>query len=287
MPFYTVIDNHDAIEDNNPDQYALRAAAYQAWYEHMPVRGFSLRDPNRFEMHRSIDVGGLMQISLLDTRQFRDERDLCRDNMDRAIGFGNYRERCKALFSGERSMLGEAQESWLYHQLQENQARWNVIASSGPVTPFRVRQGDEDYGYIGSWDAYPANRERMTNAIRKAKVGHPIILSGDLHSFWAMDGRVNDAALDAVPAVEFVTSSLSANWPPPLSRPISENMPNNPQVAFYDGEERGYLVHDVNHETWQTRYRAVGDARRKDAGVRDIKVFRVDHGRPGFQEVLL
>ncbi len=286
LPFYMVIDNHDAIEDNNPAQYDVRAAAYQAWYEHMPVRGFHPRAPNRFDMHRLIDVGGLMQISLLDTRQYRHERDLCRDNMERAIGFGNYRERCQALFAEERSLLGQAQETWLYDQLQANQAYWNVIASSGPVTPFRVRQGQEDYGYIGSWDAYPANRKRMTQAIRQAETGHPIILSGDMHSFWAMDGRELPDVSDVVPAVEFVTSSLSANWPPPLSEPISENLANNPQVAFYDGAERGYLVHEVTRDVWTTQFRAVGDARDKDAGVKIIKVFRVNHGQPGLEEVL-
>lgn len=285
LPFFTVIDNHDAIEDNNPAQYEMRAAAYQAWYEHMPVRGFSARHPNRFDMHRLIDVGGLMQISLLDTRQFRDQRELCRDNMDQAIGFGNYRERCDDLFTEERSMLGAVQEAWLYEHIRNNRARWNVIASSGPVTPFRVRQGDEDYGYIGSWDAYPANRARMTNAIRQSRTGHPLILSGDLHSFWAMDGSEMEAPSDNVPAVEFVTSSLSANWPPPLSKPISENLVNNPQVAYYEGAERGYLLHEVDRSTWTTRYRAAGDARRKDVGIRDIRTFRVDHGQPGLTEV--
>ncbi len=290
LPFYTVIDNHDALQDNDPTQYAKRAAAYQAWYEHMPVRGFNRRSPNQFTMHRQVRVGDLMQISLLDTRQFRDSKYLCNDNLDKAMGFGNYRERCDDLLVNQRSMLGEAQERWLYDAINNNTAHWNVIASSGPVLPFRLDQGGAEsdaYGYIGAWDAYPANRQRLAKAIESAATGHPLILSGDLHSFWAMDGNRISNPEDRVAAVEFVTSSISANWPEPLSKPIRDNLSFNPHVDFYNGGERGYLLHDVAREAWQTRFRAVGDARRRDAPIRDLQTFTVAHGEPGLTRTTL
>lgn len=286
LPFFTVLDNHDALEDNNPAQYPQRAAAYQAWYEHMPVRGFHPARPNQFDMQRHILVGDLMQIALLDTRQFRDKKDLCA-NLEPSLGFGNYRPRCEELFAPDRSMLGTRQESWLYDVLRDNQANWNVVASSGPVTPIRIQHEGKELGYIGSWGAYPANRQRLNDAIRSAKKGHPIILSGDLHSFWALDGNRISDPIDQVPAVEFVSSSISANWPEPLARPIRENLDNNPQIEFYEGAERGYLLHDVSRTQWQTRYRAVGDASNKGAGVRDIKSYSVEKGQPGLQEIKL
>lgn len=284
LPFFTVIDNHDAIEDNSPEQYDLRAAAYQAWYEHMPVRGYRLGSPNEFHLARLINVGDLLQINMLDTRQFRDKRDLCLDNLDKAVGFGNYRERCGALLEEGRTMLGQAQEKALYQSIRENRAQWNVIASSGPVLPYRVDVGGEDFGYIGSWDAYPANRRRLAQAIQDADAGHALILSGDLHSFWAMDGhKVTDAA-DKVPAEEFVSSSISANWPQPLSEPIAQNLAKNPHVSYYDGTKRGYLLHDVTATSWRVRCRAVGDATRHDAKVEDTKVFEVIQGQQGIIE---
>lgn len=40
LPFVLLPDNHDALEQNacDPRELACRAAAYQAWYERLPVR---------------------------------------------------------------------------------------------------------------------------------------------------------------------------------------------------------------------------------------------------------
>ena len=285
LPFYCVIDNHDAIEDDNPSKYEQRAAAYRAWYEHMPVRGFTTKRSNSFEMKRLLRIGDLLQISLLDTRQFRDTRDLCVENLDQAVGFGNYRERCEGLFAVDRSLLGEEQEDWLYRSLKNNTSAWNVIASSGPVMPFRLDMEKEEFGYIGAWDAYPENRQRLASELAGALTGQPIILSGDVHSFWAMDGSLISNTADRVPGIEFVCSSISANWPSPLADPIKDNLAYNPHVAYYNGDERGYLLHEVNAREWLTCLRAIGDAKTKSAEVRNLRRFRVARDNPILQEV--
>ena len=97
LPFFTTLDNHDAVIDIDPAGMARRAAAYQAWYEHMPVRGYGSPGDDRFELLRTIHAGDLIQVNLLDTRQFRDSQYLCSNN-DPAYGFGNYRERCSDIF---------------------------------------------------------------------------------------------------------------------------------------------------------------------------------------------
>ena len=185
LPFFTTIDNHDAIEDMNQSQFEQRAAAYQAWYEHMPVRGYGGMGQNRFDLHRLIELGDLLQISLLDVRQFRDKRDLCRENLDLNFGFGNYRDRCDELLTDDRSMLGKEQEQWLADKLIQNSSAWNVLASPGPFLPFRLYVDGKERSYIGAWEAYPANRKRIVQAINKARTGHPVVLSGDMHSYWA------------------------------------------------------------------------------------------------------
>lgn len=285
LPFFTIIDNHDAVEDNDASTSRQRAAAYQAWYEHMPVRGYRAVGDNAFELKRLLHIGDLAQISLLDTRQFRDKKDLCKDSATTALGFGNYRARCDALFADDRSMLGHAQEQWLAENLEDNRAAWNVLASSGPILPFRIHVGEERYGYIGAWDAYPANRDRLARALEHAR-GHPIVLSGDMHSFFALDGALVPDPAERMPLVEFVASSVSANWPEPLARPMRENLVNNPQIQLYDGAHRGYLLHDVTPTTWQTRFRGVVDARQKDSAVIDLETFHVEHGEPGMTRVV-
>jgi alkaline phosphatase D len=261
IPFFTTIDNHDAIEDNDPEKYAQRAAAYQAWYEHMPVRGYKAAGANRFDLHRRISLGDLIQISLLDGRQFRDARD------------------------EHRSMLGKDQERWLPSNLVENTSTWNVIASPGPYLPFRYHHDGKELSYIGAWDIYPANRKRVAAALEAAEVGHPLILSGDVHSFWAVDGRLVKDASERIPVVEFVASSISANWPEQLAKPVTDNLPHNPQVQFYDPDKRGYLLHDVTDTEWKTTARAMQDVKDEQSRALNLASFVVRKGKPGFTRI--
>ncbi|MFT5132440.1 MAG: alkaline phosphatase D [Gammaproteobacteria bacterium] len=285
IPFFTTIDNHDAIEDRDPDKFAQRAAAYQAWYEHMPVRGYGAIGDNRFDLQRKISLGDLVQISLLDSRQFRDKKDLCRDSMDPNYGFGNYRERCSDLISEDRSMLGLAQERWLEDSLLQNKAAWNVIASPGPFLPFRYYVDGKELSYIGAWDAYPANRQRIADTLNATKSGHPIILSGDVHSFWAVDGQLIKDQAERLSVVEFVTSSITANWPLPLAKPVTDNLTNNPQVKFYEPDKRGYLLHEVNSTEWKTTARAMRDVRDEQSQAFSLASFLVNNGKAGFKQL--
>ncbi|MDZ7768520.1 MAG: alkaline phosphatase D family protein [Woeseiaceae bacterium] len=236
---------------------------------------------NRFDIHRRISLGDIAQICMLDSRQFRDKRELCSDDYDPTYGFGNYRERCEDIFAEDRSMLGTAQERWLTESLTSNHAAWNVIASPGPFLPFSYQVGGKDLRYIGAWDAYPANRQRVARALERARSGHPIILSGDVHSFWTLDGTRTMQADERFPVIEFVTSSISANWPPALAQPVTDNLPNNPQVTFYDPAHRGYLLHDVTAEEWQTTARGIDDVHEKQSGIRSLAHFTVTHGKAG------
>lgn len=282
IPFFTTIDNHDAIEDMDPEKFAQRAAAYQAWYEHMPVRGYSAAGDNHFDLLRKISLGGLAQISLLDGRQFRDSKEICGNNDYPDYGFGNYRERCAAVFDDDRSMLGKEQEMWLTENLVHNNATWNVIASPGPFLPYRYHHDGKELSYIGAWDIYPANRKRIAKAIETAEVGHPLILSGDMHSFWAVDGSLTKNPSERIPVVEFVASSVSANWPEQLAKPVTDNLPHNPQVKFYDPDKRGYLLHDVTETEWKTTARAMEDVRNEQSPALDLASFIVSKGKPGF-----
>ena len=285
LPFFTTLDNHDAVIDTDPAGLARRAAAYQAWYEHMPVRGYGKPGDNRFHLRRTIHAGRLAQINLLDTRQFRDRQYLCSNN-EPAYGFGNYRERCPEIFVEERSMLGEAQERRLMESMVNNRTPWNVIASTSVFSPFHLDIDDKTLNFTGSWDGYPANRDRIAGAINRSATGRAVILSGDMHSFWAIDGMESAAVSDRFPGVEFVVSSISANWPDEMDKPITDNLFRNPQIKFYEPDKRGYLLHDVSAQEWQTTARAVHDVRDAQSGVFDLARFVVENGKPGLRRVL-
>ena len=101
-----------------------------------------------------------------------------------------------------------------------------------------------------------------------------------------MDGSFISDSADQVPGIEIVCSSVSANWPESLDTPIKENLSYNPHVAYYNGDERGYLLHEVNSSEWRTRFRAIGDVKFECADVRDLKTFRVSNDHPILQEVI-
>ena len=285
LPFFTTLDNHDAVIDTDPATMAIRAAAYQAWYEHMPVRGYGNPGDDRFELQRTVHAGGLIQVSLLDTRQFRARQLPCPGDRS-PHGFGNYVIRCPEMFAEERSMLGEGQENWLANNIQAGSAPWNAIASSSVFSPFHLDIDGETYNFAGSWDGYPANRGRVVDAINRSNTGQAVVLSGDMHSFWAIDGMQSTASADRFPGVEFVTSSISANWPDQMDKPIADNLVRNPQIKFYEPDKRGYLLHEVTAKEWQTTARAVHDARDAQSGVFDLARFVVENGKPGFRRVL-
>ena len=285
LPFFSTLDNHDAVIDVDPAGFVRRAAAYQAWYEHMPTRGYGKPGDNRFQLSRTIRPGRLAQINLLDTRQFRAGQSLCGDS-DPAYGFGNYRPRCPEMFAEERSMLGQEQEHRLVQSILNNTATWNVIASSSVFSPFRLNIDKKIFRYVGSWDAFPANRDRVVSAINRSKTGQAVILSGDMHSFWAIDGAQSNAATDRFPAVEFVASSISANWPETMAKPITDNLVHNPQIKFYEPDKRGYLLHEVTATEWQTTARAVHNVRDAQSNAFDLARFVVENGKPGFRQIL-
>ncbi|MCH8087076.1 MAG: alkaline phosphatase D family protein [Chloroflexi bacterium] len=148
--------------------------------------------------------------------------------------------------------------------------------------PYRYHHDGKELSYIGAWDIYPANRKRIAKAIETAEVGHPLILSGDMHSFWAVDGSLTKNPSERIPVVEFVASSVSANWPEQLAKPVTDNLPHNPQVKFYDPDKRGYLLHDVTETEWKTTARAMEDVRNEQSPALDLASFIVSKGKPGF-----
>lgn len=83
FPFVVTWDDHevdndytDAISENNDpvaEFLARRAAAYQAYYEHLPLRRFSAPRGADMRLYRRLTFGDLAEFSVLDTRQYRSD----------------------------------------------------------------------------------------------------------------------------------------------------------------------------------------------------------------------
>ncbi|MBB2165163.1 hypothetical protein HLH26_11570 [Gluconacetobacter sp. 1b LMG 1731] len=245
-PFILLPDNHDALESapHTQDEDRRRAAAYQAWYEFLPVRAPYRHADDRMQIYRSVELGTLARLNLLDTRQYRDVETPCRQESDGHFAFGVYEKACPAFAADPlRSMLGKTQEAWLDDRLRSTPSRWNILVSTVLMSPLRMTHAGDSYCYPGSWDGYDANRKRILDTIAEYRPANPLCLSGDLHSnLIAQVVRTADDGPEHGIMPEFLGTSISSLWPAPLATPIVQALPKNPHILHYDYQHRGYLL---------------------------------------------
>lgn len=259
FPWAAVPDDHEfdndyanddeAKEQVAPDEYLIRrAAAYKAYYEHMPFRPAQRPNGPNMQLYRPLRYGDLATLQLLDTRQFRSPQ----------VCGHKWSPRCEAAFNPERTMLGADQEAWLAEKLSEGTARWSVLAQQIPIMQRRRQKGGEDLYHSDKWDGYVAARNRLFETLQKSDVNGLIALSGDVHNNWA--GRLKadfDDPHSRTLGNEFVATSISSNGDGADTKKSQLRIRDaNAHIAFCNGQ-RGYLRCHVTRDEWRTDFRVV------------------------------
>ena len=290
VPAIVTWDDHDVQNDyadkwsetfDDPAQFLIRrAAAYQAFYEHMPVRPILSRPTGPvMRVYDRFTLGDLIEISLLDGRQYR-SRQACYAPPNKGGAHLETNASCPERLDAGRTMLGFGQEAWLHAGLAHSKARWNLLAQDVLMAQLRRKQDGIDAFWTDDWNGYPANRARLLRHIHDAKVSNPVVISGDIHSFLANDLKLDfDDQNSPTVATEFVGSSISSYGPP--YEPIARVLPDNPHVHFFDSRRRGYVLVDLTANAMQTQMRVVSDARDPKATIATLRAFAVEGGRPG------
>jgi alkaline phosphatase D len=257
-----------------------RAAAYRAFYEHMPVRPI-LSQPQGpvMRVYDRFTFGDLIQISLLDGRQYR-SREACYAPPNKGGTHLETDALCAERRDAGRTMMGFQQEAWLYSALAHSKAQWNLIAQDVLMAQVRVKQ-DNDWGFsTDDWDGYPANRTRLLKRIHDTQVSNPVVIGGDIHSFFANDLKLDfDDPASPIVATEFVGTSISSHGPP--FEMISKTLPDNPHIHFFESRQRGYVCVDLERSRLQARMRVVSDVRDPKAEVSTLRTYAVEGGKPG------
>ena len=268
--------------DSEPDQdptvfLRRRAAAYQAYYEHLPLRRSSMPRGPDMPIYRRLTYGNLIELSVLDTRQYRDAPP---------CGWGE-QPACDAAHDPEVTMTGTGQERWLLDGLDKSRARWNVIAQQVMMGRLDHEEGPEEVFWTDAWDGYPAARQRIIDHISEARVRNPVVITGDWHSTFVNDIKANVEDPDsATVATEFVGTSISSNGDRIVYGPYYGPMVAwNPHIKFFDGDRRGYVRCSVDRHEWRTDLRMVTTVSRPDAPAYTFASFVVEDGRPGAQQV--
>jgi len=267
-------------EFEEPDIFLeRRTAGYQAFYEHMPVRP-SRPKGNRMRIYDRYAFGDLAEFSLLDGRQYR-SRTACYIPPDGGGAHLENDQTCPERRDRNRTMLGMPQEAWLYKGLAQSKARWNVIAQNMMMAEFgeNTRGGDQKFS-TDDWNGYPEARARLLRQIEKNRVSNPVILSGDMHSFWTNDLRPDFSNPDsAVVATEFITTSITSGSPPQDS--YAKHLPFNPHVRFFESRKRGYASVDLTPDSMTTRFQAISDPTDPNATLSTLETFIIENGRAG------
>jgi alkaline phosphatase D len=252
-----------------------RAASYQAYYEHMPLRRSALPKGPDMQLFRAVPFGRLADFQVLDTRQYR---------TDQPCGDGN-RPPCPESLSAQGTMLGATQLGWLLDRLARSPAQWNVLAQQIMMARVDRKAGPEVTHSMDQWPGYEFERRRLLRAFAEQPGKNPIVLTGDIHSNWANNliADFDDLGGRTV-ATEFVGTSISSGGDGPLEpNNLVATYAENPFVKFHSAE-RGYVSCEVTAKEWRTRYQAVEYVSRPGAPLHTRATFVVQSGRPELQK---
>jgi alkaline phosphatase D len=248
-----------------------RASAYQAYYEHMPLRLLARPQGSRMLLHRRLDFGRLARIHMLDTRQHRTDQP-CGDGLKTA---------CSDLNNPAQTLLGPVQEAWLRDGLHSSSAIWDVLAQQVLMTlqDFDPSASAEVFN-MDSWSGYPLARQRLVDLLAARAKANTIVLTGDVHSSWVgqLHTEPQDISSPCV-AAEFVGTSISSGGDGfDTHERVERMLPANPQIRYFHAR-RGYVRCDITPTLWRADYRIVPFVTRPGAPVTTHASFAVTPGR--------
>jgi alkaline phosphatase D len=287
-PFINIVDDHEICNDTWRDGagkhdeaedgpwHKRKEAALRAWREWIPVRLPDEDDPTR--IYRDFELGDLAHLVLLDTRTRRDKQTKDLDELEHA----------------ERTLLGKDQFDWFQQRCEVSRGKWLVIGNAVMMGQVKSDFMPEDVGdplsELGvltkreygpepdQWDGYPVERRHVLEAIRERRGGDVVFLSGDCHSSWAMDIKLDPHdPVDRSIGGEFCTTSVTsenlddeAGWHP-RSRSIEierEIIEKNPHIHWLETDSHGYVAVDITAERVQGDWWFVDHVHSINHGVR-------------------
>jgi len=290
FPWIVTWDDHevqnDYANDRSQDLAARsaflerRAAAYQAYYEHMPLPQWARPRGPDMRLHTSSAFGQLVNFFVLDARQYRSHQ-VCAPT-GRGGSTVVHEDDCPERLAPALTMLGAAQEHWLDERLGESSTRWNVIAQSTLMAQADRRSGPGADYWTDGWDGYPQARQRLLDSLARRRVANPIVIGGDVHMSAVTDlkGDFNDPQ-SRVLATEFVCPSITSQGP--SVKRVELLLQENPHIKFANGARHGYITIDLTSKRSTARIRTVASVTEPDSALRNLAIYAVEEGTPGAQ----
>ncbi|MGP4015412.1 alkaline phosphatase D family protein [Saccharopolyspora sp. 5N708] len=276
-PWLVVWDDHET--ENNwadetpeqPDEGFLdrRGAAFQAYYENMPLRSGAKPSGIDLQLYRRIRWGSLVNFHMLDTRQYRS---------DQACGDG-VQSGCTDREDPNRSLTGAEQEQWIIDGFNSTTARWDVLGQQVFFSKIDLTPGAEEGYNMDAWDGYVANRDRIAGAMADSAVRNGVVLTGDVHRHWAAEiKRTHDDPESPAVGTEFITTSVTSGGDG-NDDGNEDVLAENPHVKFH-ANRRGYVRTTFTETELRADYRVLPYVSEQGAAAETAQSFVVEDGSP-------
>ncbi len=288
-PWIMSTDDHEVVNDYAGDvdrKYETsrrsflkrRAAAYQAYFEHMPLRQLARPRGPDMRLYRRFVLGDLLQIDVLDTRQYRSPQP-CGD-------YGEYKraEPCRARHN--TTILGPEQDKWLLAGLGAHKTHWNIIAQQVPMMQRRKSRSGEISYNMDKWDGYPRSRQRILDQIDGRNIKNFVVLAGDVHANFAGDLMADfDRDGSKVLGAEFVGTSISSGGNGRATTKGGRRMLRANRHIKFHNKQRGYMRCIVTKDRCHVDFRVLPVVTRREAPVTTKASFVVEAGAAGVKAV--
>ena len=288
--FNTGAENHQP--DTEGDWLERKSVALQAYFEWLPIRQTSPGDgvaddtpTNDERTFRTFQIGDLADLIMLDTRLYgREEAPVPNGAPIANTGFSTFFDTGE--IAEDRQLLGQEQEAWFFDQLANSTARWKIVGQQImfgqlkfqglPNATNLLNMGGQGGQFINpdQWDGYLRARERVWDAIRGGQaapavgVDNVVVLTGDIHTSWAMDitedpnnlAAYNPADGSGSMAVEFVATSVTSPGLDELQGAGDTGLlTQNPHMKYIELSQHGYVIVTANADRCQGDWFFVDD----------------------------
>ena len=213
-PFVVTWDDHevdndyagDRDENDTPPEVFLlrRAAAYQAYFETMPLRAATHAERSE---HAAVSPDAVRQ-PCIDLERARHASV----PLEAGVRRDDARPVARPRSIPSRTILGSAQEQWLFEQLGAVKATWTVLGQQVPTfARDNLRAAPNERYSMDKWDGYVASRQRLYARLKETKAPNPIVLSGDVHLHYGADLKMDFAnPKSETVGVEFTNTSVTS-----------------------------------------------------------------------------
>jgi alkaline phosphatase D len=296
--FINTLDDHEVADNswrNGANNHqpgegsyaARRAAGYQAMLEWLPIRPPVPTDPLR--VYRRLSFGNLVDVSVLDLRQYRDE-PIDGQGPSGAIILSDEPA------EPDRTITGGPQGAWLRSGLANSGAAWKLVATSVMIAPLLVPPVPEvlgtpianatglmtPHGIVANgdqWDGYQAEQNELLRFIAANRIDDVVFLTGDIHSAWGNDLPIDPGLYPVAPSVatEYVCTSITSDnladtlgVPPGPLADVAELAFRtlNRHVRYLDGQHYGCCVVDATPARLRVDFHVTSDRLDRNATMR-------------------